>query len=194
MDDDGESFSGRWTTSGWTVFNNKGDPVKQYEPFFSADHSFEFAVTAGVSPTRFYDPIRRNVATLYPNHTWEKIVFNPWRQQTDDVNDTVLINPAGDPHVGDFFRRLPDGEYLPTWHALRTDAAHAGDALARWPDDRRREDEAAAAQKAAAHAGTPAVVHFDSRGRAFLSIAHNGPAGQVPTRAPITTSRGIHSG
>jgi hypothetical protein len=25
----------RWVGSGWTIFNNKGKPVRQYEPFFS---------------------------------------------------------------------------------------------------------------------------------------------------------------
>ena len=42
----------RWVGSGWAVFNNKGQPFRQYEPFFSArpqpdgtrrsDHRFEF--------------------------------------------------------------------------------------------------------------------------------------------------------
>ena len=72
LGDDSESVAQRWTTSGWTVFNNKGNPVKQYQPFFSADHTFEFGVTVGVSSTRFYDPVGRVVATLHPNHTWEK--------------------------------------------------------------------------------------------------------------------------
>ncbi|MPZ76801.1 MAG: toxin [Deltaproteobacteria bacterium] len=182
IEEGGEIVSPRWTTSGWTIFNNKGDPVKQYEPFFSADHAFEFGVTVGVSPTLFYDPVERVVATLHPNHTWEKVVFDPWRQTSYDVNDTVLLNPADDPDVGDFFRRLPDADYLPTWHALRTDPAHASAAIERWPDAQRRGDEAGAAAKASAHADTPAVVHFDSLGRPFLSIADNGPDGQYQTR------------
>src|SRR5262249_32273912 len=33
----------RWVGSGRTVFNNKGKPVKQFEPFFSASHRFERA-------------------------------------------------------------------------------------------------------------------------------------------------------
>ena len=41
----------------------------------------------------FYDPVERVVATLHPNHTWEKVVFDPWRQETYDVNDTVAIDP-----------------------------------------------------------------------------------------------------
>jgi len=41
------------------------------------------------------------VATLHPNHSWEKVVFDPWRQKNWDVNDTVLIaDPKVDPDVG----------------------------------------------------------------------------------------------
>jgi hypothetical protein len=42
--------SPRWVGSAWTIFNNKGKPVRQYEPFFSATHEFEFGVKVGVSP------------------------------------------------------------------------------------------------------------------------------------------------
>ena len=38
----------RWVGSGWTIYNNKGKPVRQYEPFFSQlpqGHQFEFANT-----------------------------------------------------------------------------------------------------------------------------------------------------
>ena len=75
----------RWVGTGRTVFNNKGKPVRQYEPFFSAAHSFEDErmTDTGVSPVLFYDPVERVVATLHPNHTYEKVVFDPWRQ--DDL-------------------------------------------------------------------------------------------------------------
>ncbi|MBC7816824.1 MAG: toxin, partial [Planctomycetaceae bacterium] len=66
--------SPRWVGSGWTIFNNKGKPVRQYEPFFTDTHRFEFDVRIGVSPVLFYDPVERVVATLHPNHTWEKVV------------------------------------------------------------------------------------------------------------------------
>ena len=182
IEEGGPDVEPRWTTSGWIIFNNKGKPVKQFEPFFSAGHAFEFGVTVGVSPMLFYDPVGRVMATLHPNHTWEKILFDPWRQESWDFNDTVLLDPANDAEAGDFFRRLLNGDYLPTWHTLRTDPAHAAEALARWPNAHRRQDEAAAADKAAAHAGTPAVVHFDSLGRPFLSIADNSPDGRFQTR------------
>ncbi len=176
-----------WVGSGWTIFNNKGKPVRQYEPFFStlADkrHRFEFARIQGVSRTLFYDPVERVVATLHPNHSYEKVVFDPWQQATWDVNDTVatwdvndtvlVADPRTDPDVGGFFRRLPEAEYLPTWHALRIDPAHAAAFAARYPDPIVRAGETQAAQKTQVHAGTPAVACFDTLGRTFLTVAHN---------------------
>jgi RHS repeat-associated protein len=151
----------RWVGSGWTIFNNKGKPVRQYEPYFSASHEFEFARTVGVSPVLFYDPAGRVVATLHPDHCWEKVVFDPWRQQTWDPSDTVLVaDPKNDADVSDFFRRLPDADYLPGWYAQRQAGGRGPEAQA-------------AAEKTAIHANTPTVAHFDSLGRAFLSIAHN---------------------
>ena len=170
-----DDVSPRWVGSGWTVFNNKDKPVRQYEPFFTDTHRFEFDVRIGVSPVLFYDPVERVVATLHPNHTWEKVVFDPWRQETWDANDTVLVaDPKTDPDVGDFFRRLPDADYLPTWYAERQSGALGS-------------QEQAAASKAAVHAETPTVAYADSLRRAFLTVAHNKfkysdtPAADPPT-------------
>lgn len=159
----------RWVGSGWVIYNNKGKPVKQYEPFFSGTHLFEFA-KVGVSSTLFYDAIERVIGTFYPNHTYEKVVFNAWRQEHWDVNDTVTIaDPKNDPCVSNFFRRLPDADYLPTWYESRK---HGQQGVV----------EQVAAQKAAAHAGTPTVAHFDALGRTFLTIADNGAQGKYSTR------------
>ena len=107
----------RWVGSGWTVFNNKGKPVRQYEPFFTDTHSFEFDVRVGVSPVVFYDPLCRVVATLHPEHSYEKVVFDPWQQTTWDVNDTCAPrnlqtgDPRTDPDIGGYvaayFEALP---------------------------------------------------------------------------------------
>lgn len=169
----------RWVGSGWTIFNNKGKPVRQYEPFFDDTHNFRFAAIHGVSPVLFYDPAERVVATLHPNHTYEKVLFDPWQQTTWDVNDTVLdkdgnsADPKHDPDVGDFFRRLLEAEYLPTWHGLRTLPLHAAALAERYPNARNRTQEAAAAAKAAAHADTPTTAHFDALGRPFLTATRN---------------------
>ncbi|RKG52236.1 hypothetical protein D7X30_34160 [Corallococcus sp. AB011P] len=157
----GPTVSPRWVGSGWTIFNNKGKPVRKYEPFFSNTHRSEFGTVHGVSSIVFYDPFERVVATLHPNHTYEKIVFDAWKQDTWDVNDTVLqADPRADPDVGDFFQRLPLEQYLPTWHDRRKNGSLGA-------------EEKAAADKAAAHAGTPTVAYLDALGRPFLTVAHN---------------------
>lgn len=162
----------RWVGTGWTVFNNKGNPVRRFEPFFSDTHRFECDVHIGVSSILFYDPPGRLIATLHPNHTWEKVVFDSWTRESWDVNDTVSLAPQTDADVGVHFRRLQSSEYLPTWAASRL-----GGALG--------PEEQAAASRATAHAGTPTVAHFDAGGRAFLTIADNGAAGKYPTRTSL---------
>jgi RHS repeat-associated protein len=156
----GPDVNPRWVGSGWIIFNNKGKPVRQYEPFFTAVHTFEFANIVGVSSILFYDPVQRVVATLHANHTYEKVVFDPWQNETWDVNDTVLINPAQDPDVGDFFAKLPQSDYLPTWHDQRSQGQ-----LGR--------EEQQTALKTTVHANTPSLAYADTLGRTFLSIVHN---------------------
>jgi RHS repeat-associated protein len=155
----------RWVGKGRTVYNNKGKPVKQYEPFFSSTHLYESEpemTDTGVTPILFYDPLERVVATLHPNHTFEKVLFDPWWQETWDVNDTVtVLDPKTDPDVGEFFGRLPREDYSPTWYDQRK-ASQKG------------TDEKAAADKAAAHAATPTVAYFDTLGRPMLTVADNG--------------------
>ena len=164
----------RWVGSGWTVFNNKGKPVRRYEPFFSSTHQFEHARSEGVSSVLCYDALGRVVATLHPNHTYEKVVFDPWQQSTWDVNDTAMLpDPRQDADVGSFFGCLPDAAYLPTWHQLRTDPVHAAEAALRWPSAEARASETSAAAKMAVHANTPTRAYLDSLGRPFLHVVHN---------------------
>jgi RHS repeat-associated protein len=181
----GVSVEPRWVGTGWTIFNNKGKPVRQYEPFFTTTHAFEFAVQRGVSPTLFYDPTARVIATLHPNQTYDKVLFDPWWQQSWDVNDTVTLDPAADPDVSPWFSRLDPTESTPSWYALRTDPAYAAVAALRWPDPAQRAAETDAAVKAAAHAGTPGTAHLDTLGRTFLTLADNGAEGVYGTRVTL---------
>lgn len=188
----------RWVGTGRTVFNNKGKPVRQYEPFFSATHLHESEremTDTGVSSVVFYDPVLRVVATLHPNHTYDKVVFDAWQQMTCDVNDTVLLDPSDDEDVKRFFvrpdntLRIPVTEYLPTWHALRTQTAHAAEAADLWPEPTLLGAERDAAQKAAAHADTPTVIHLDALGRPFLTLKDNGPDPVDPSRHLLFADR-----
>ncbi len=162
------SLDPRWVGSGWVVHDNKGNPVRQYEPFFSATHRFEFGAVVGVSPVLFYDPPGRVIATLSANHTYEKVVIDAWRQTTYDVNDTCAPrnretgDPRSDPDIGGFvaeyFAGQPDT--WQTWHAERA-SGDLGDV------------ESAAAARAETHADTPTTAHVDVLGRTFLTLQRN---------------------
>src|SRR5207247_2091269 len=92
----------RWVGSGWTVFNNKGKPVRKYEPFFDNTHEFNFGNKVGASSVMFYDPAERVIAVLHPNNTYEKIVYDPWYKKTYDVNDTVTLDPRTDEDISSY--------------------------------------------------------------------------------------------
>jgi len=169
LEEGGPHTAQRWVGSGWTIFNNKGKQVRRYEPFFCATHQFQFGVTVGVSPVLFYDPVGRVVATVHPNHTYEKVVFDPWQQTTHDMTDTCAprTTGTGDPrtdadvqgYVAQYFAHLPPPEWQ-SWHAQRI-----GGALG--------VHEQAAAVRAAAHVDTPTTGHLDALGRPFLSVERN---------------------
>jgi RHS repeat-associated protein len=159
----------RWVGSGWTVFNNKGKPVRRYEPFFTSTHGFEFGVEHGVSSVVFYDPLDRVVATLHPKYTYDKVRFDAWTYASYDVNDTVAPrgaetgDPATDPDigawVGAFIAAQPSA--WQTWYARRQDGVLG-------------PKEQAAALQAAEHADTPTTSVLDGLGRPFLTLEHNG--------------------
>ncbi|HEV8325327.1 MAG TPA: SpvB/TcaC N-terminal domain-containing protein, partial [Myxococcota bacterium] len=177
----GGDVAPRWVGSGWTVFNNKAKPVRKYEPFFAATHQFEFARQVGVSTVLFYDPPGRVVATLRPDDTWEKVVFDAWRQESWDANDTVRIaDPRTDEDAGDYFRRLygdAPGAFT-SWYDRRIGGT--------WGDTpEARDAQRDAAQKAGEHRETPTVTHFDALGRPCVAVAHNGGTERHPTRTAL---------
>lgn len=153
--------SARWIGTGWTVFDDKGHPVRKFEPFFDTTPAFRSGEVVGVSATLLYDPMERVVATLRPDHAWEKVAFDAWRQEQWDANDTVSIaDPRSDADVGAAFERLSPGDYLPTWFEARQSGQLGSEA----------ED---AARQAAVHAETPSIAFLDSLGRTFLTIEKN---------------------
>jgi hypothetical protein len=105
------------------IFNNKEDPVRKYEPFYTNSQLFEFNVQEGVSPIIFYDPVQLPFATLFPDNTWSKMVFDPWSDQKWDGCDTVLLDPLNDDDVGDYFRRITQAGTFRTWYEERVDGS-----------------------------------------------------------------------
>ncbi|HME05947.1 MAG TPA: toxin TcdB middle/C-terminal domain-containing protein, partial [Bryobacteraceae bacterium] len=179
LTDGGPVVTPRWVGSGWTIFNNKGKPVRKYEPFFSATNAFEFAAINGVSSVLFYDPPGRLLATLHPDKSWEKTVFDGWQRELWDGNDTVLISdPRTDPDVGDHFLRLLGTSPFVSWHDLRIGGTYGAT-----PDDQAAQKDAA--QKTEAHAATPTVEHFDALGHTCLTIGDNGGGVRYPSRMAL---------
>jgi len=134
----------RWVASGKTILNNKGNPVKQYEPYFSlpaVGHRFEDPPETGVASVMYYDAVGRMIRTESPDGSYSRVEFSPWHVAHYDANDTVT-------------------ETGNAWFARKS----VGTASAA---DRR------AARLAAEHANTPAVTVLDSLGREVVTVAHN---------------------
>lgn len=82
----------RWVGNGRTILNNKGNPVKQYEPFFDSSPEYNDEaelVELGFTPVLYYDAVGRLIRTEKPNDTYSKVAFDAWMQRTWDENDTV---------------------------------------------------------------------------------------------------------
>jgi RHS repeat-associated protein len=144
-----------WICSGWTVLNNKGDPVQKFEPFFDESHKYQFDRRIGVAAQIIYDPLGRQVAKIHPSKSWTKSVTNPWMTETWDENDTLGMNPSEDTDVGAMVRVLSKDTYQPTWYEARIDGSMG-------------PREQIVAEKARKHANTPSIVHFDALGNVFL--------------------------
>ena len=83
----------RYVGTGRVVVDNKGNPVKQYEPFFTptlAWDSDQQLASLGVTPILRYDPLGRLVRVDLPDGSFRRTTWSPWRQTVWDQNDTVL--------------------------------------------------------------------------------------------------------
>jgi len=142
----------RWLGNGRAVLNNKGNAVKQFEPYFSVSHRYEDQkelVETGVTPLLYYDAMGRLIKTELPDGALSRTEFDSWQQAAYDPNDTVLES---------------------AWYHKRSNRLIDAELLAAGKDPER---EKSAADQAAKHANTPAIQHFDTLGRPVLSIEHN---------------------
>jgi hypothetical protein len=150
----------RWVGNGRTILNNKGKPVKQYEPYFSDSHLYEIESElreTGVTATLHYDAAGRLVKTIMPDETFSKVEYDSWMQKTYDANDTTIL-------VIDGIKKESD------WYTDRVNHNIDGILIKQGKDPVKEKE---AAEKAAVHANTPSVVHTDSLGRTFYTVAHN---------------------
>jgi hypothetical protein len=89
------SSTTRWVGSGRVVYDNKGNPVKAYEPFFDSSSVYDDEtdlVDWGVTSIMRYDPLGRAIRVDNPNGTLRTLEFDPWHTVSSDENDTVLAS------------------------------------------------------------------------------------------------------
>ncbi|TIN77493.1 SpvB/TcaC N-terminal domain-containing protein [Mesorhizobium sp.] len=140
----------RWVGNGRVVSNNKGSPVKSYQPYFSTTHAYEDEKVLreiGATAVSFYDPPGRLVKVVSPEGILSRVEFTPWLQRLFDGNDTVKQSQ---------------------WYVDRgsPDPAVEPEPL--------NNPERRAAWLAAKHADTPGVVHLDGMGRPIYTIVDYG--------------------
>ena len=143
----------RWLTTGATIFNNKNQPYKEYEPFYR--DSWRYMGSAGLrnfgsSPTYYYDALSRPVRTSYQRGTMTEALFSrtertPWSVTHWDQNDTIKSSA--------YFRGYvePGGTQPPLS-----------------PFDKN------ALVKAAAHDGTPTTAHLSCDGHTVRIVQRLG--------------------
>lgn len=138
----------RWVGSGRTILNNKGNPIKEYEPYFSASSGYETEsalVATGVSAMLYYDPLSRNIQVDFPNGTFAKVEFDSWMTLEFDTNDTVMDS---------------------SWYASLGSPSPTGPE----PSD----PNVRAAWLAAKDYNTPAVLYSDGLARTFYTVQDYG--------------------
>lgn len=143
-----QSTTHRWVGTGRKVYDNKGQVVKRYEPYFTDTPDFDAEpelVETGVSAVLSYDPLGRVIRTDLPDGTLTRVEFDPWSQTTWDANDTVL-----------------ESEWYQDRGSPDPDASEPSD------------HETRAAWLAARQATTPTTAHLDTLGRIVRTLVHNG--------------------
>lgn len=148
----------RWVVSGRTRYDNKGNPVKQYEPYFTDGWIYVNNAVLdrfGVSPLISYDPLSRKIRVDTPQGFFTKTLFCAWDEKQFDTDDTVTDS--------DYYRSHIDDPSL--------------DPL-----------ERAALQQATDFFDTPTIRQFDAQGHAvrITKLLTAPQPGQPPEEAGLT--------
>lgn len=140
--------------SGWERFDNKGQVIEKYEPFFATGWDFQGEADAvkGQHASLFYDPRGQVIRTLNPDGSQQRVIFGRPLQP-----DQLALSQAGltSNDVPDSFAPTP-------WESYTYDANDLADLT--------HQGQAAAPQ---AHHFTPASVVLDAMGRALCTVARN---------------------
>lgn len=142
----GAAAATRVIVSGWTIFDNKGQPVRNYEPFFTTDWQYQAGAVHGVPTTIRYDGSGRVIRTV----------------RADGAESRTVFGIPGDLSVPD--------EFVPTpWEAYGYDANDLA-GISFGPTG-----ASLAAEAPASHYATPCSGLIDAGGRVISRVVRNGP-------------------
>jgi RHS repeat-associated protein len=104
----------RVVISGWQIYDNKGQVIEKYEPFFSRgfDYALPLEAEMGQRVTMFYDARGQVVRTVSPNGSEQRVIYGvpadltdpdiftvtPWEVYTYDANDNAGRTHPGEAH------------------------------------------------------------------------------------------------
>ena len=81
----------RWHVSGRVEYNNKGQVVRQYQPYFVDDWHYitNTAMRAqGYADTHYYDALGREIKVVTAKGFERRHYYTPWFTVAEDENDT----------------------------------------------------------------------------------------------------------
>lgn len=118
----------RVVVSGWQVYDNKGQIVEQYEPFFDSGWDFQPETEAkqGRHVTIYYDPRGQVVRTLNPDGSEQRVIFGvptsmdapdnhiptPWESYSYDPNDLASLSLDPDDNSITLADRAPESHHF----------------------------------------------------------------------------------
>jgi RHS repeat-associated protein len=129
----------RVVVSGWQIYDNKGQVVEKYEPFFDQGWAFDPPEDAqlGQSVRMFYDPRGQVIRTLNPDGSEQRVIYGipldltdpdtfiptPWEAYTYDANDLAPLSEGPQPNgtIGPLTNRASASHHF-TPSSIRIDA------------------------------------------------------------------------
>lgn len=183
-----DPVSPRWLTSGHTVYNNKGEVVKQYEPYFINSEAyvdykyFEQATDSkvadlAISPVMYYDPLGRVTHSITPKGFLLKHDWTPWMQVSYDADDAFIDSPYFQQNI---LEQNPNGYYynqeLNDPDRVDPNGVDPDRVLLKNPTTYRSDGDQLSMQglaylKTLHNAWTPSYAIMDNRGNTLVSVA-----------------------
>lgn len=87
----------RWAVSGRTEYDNKGQPVRTYHPWFLDSWKYvsdDSARQELYADTHYYDPLGRVHQVKTAKNFWRRCLITPWFIVNEDENDTASESNA----------------------------------------------------------------------------------------------------